>query len=179
MRLRACMVLVVCVLSVGATGCGAGPAAPAALRDPCELINDEVLDRLAPGSARKPRAQLGDISGSRACDVDLTAGTASMRGDLEITVAVDGSEMYDDGWRAKQCAKIGAKLTSSGPGDASCLVTTPWTGGQARIDGRAWVGGDYEVSVTYQLVAPRSFPPGAEQDLRDLLAAGVDSLPVG
>lgn len=179
MRLRACAVLAVGVLTVGVAGCGSGPAAPAALPDPCELITGEVLDRLAPGSKREPREQLGDGSGSKSCDVDLTAGTGSLRGDLEVTVAVDGNESYDGGWQARQCAEIGAKPTSTGPGDASCLVISPWANGEARIDGRAWVDGDYEVRVTYQLVEPRNFPPGAEQDLRNLLAAAVDSLPVG
>jgi hypothetical protein len=53
----------------------------------------------------------------------------------------------------------------------------PRDGAQARIDGWAWVGDDYEVNVVYQLVEPQIFPASAEQDLRALLAAAVDSLP--
>ncbi|MEH0970412.1 hypothetical protein V6U77_04640 [Micromonospora sp. CPCC 205546] len=45
--------------------------------------------------------------------------------------------------------------------------------GVARVDG------DYEARVTYQLIEPRNLPPTAEHDLRDLLAAAVDSLPTG
>lgn len=163
------------VLMLVLAGCAGGPAAPADLRDPCPLITDAMLDRLATGGTRVPAANTGGISGSKDCSVDL--GDA-MRGDLLVAVSVDGVDLYDQRWRADRCARIEATPTTEGPGDHSCVSVLPWSGGQARIDALAWVGDDYEVRVGYQLVEPREFPDGAEKDLRDLLAAAVAALPV-
>ncbi|MEQ4301935.1 hypothetical protein ABNF97_11190 [Plantactinospora sp. B6F1] len=173
------MTLLVGMLVVGLVGCGGpkAPAPPSELRDPCELITDDMLARLAPGSTSMPSSQLSEFSGTRRCAVDLTSGTGGMRGDIGITVAMDGTESYDEAWRAERCARIGGEPTKDGPGDHSCFVVKPYQDGEARFDGWAWVGADFEVHVAYQLVKPETFPSGAEQDLRDLLAAAVDSLP--
>jgi len=161
-----------------ATGClGGGPAKPRDLRDPCSLIADDVRQRLAPGAPRVPAEYLGDISGRKECQVDLESGSSSLRGDLLVSVAVDGVDMYDADWRSGQCAKLKAEPSAAGPGDQSCIVVKPWADGEARIDGLAWIGDDYEARVGYQLVEPHTFPAGAEQDLRNLLAAAVDTLP--
>jgi hypothetical protein len=158
-------------------GC-ATPAAPTELSDPCPLITEEMLQRLAPGAERVSEEGTGGKSGRKECTVDLESGSSSMRGDLYLVVSVDGVDMYDDKWRSGQCAKIGAKPTTAGPGDYSCFTLKPWADGEARIDGSAWVGDDYEVRVGYQLVEPRELPEGAEKDARDLLAAAVNALPI-
>jgi hypothetical protein len=170
-------VLVTGLLLFASAGCADGPAKPAALTDPCLLITDELLSRLAPGSVRETVSNLDNDSGSMRCTVDLTSGPASMRGDLEVSVAIDGNDGYDDRWRSDSCGRVGGKPTSDGPGDTSCLIVTPWDGGESRIDGWAWIGDDYEANVVYQLVEPQDLPSTAEQDLRALLAAAVDSLP--
>ncbi|MBF9132654.1 hypothetical protein I0C86_27410 [Plantactinospora sp. S1510] len=167
------------VLLVGLAGCaGSKPAAPAELQDPCVLVTDEMLGRLAPGSKRESSFQkYGESSGSKQCAIDLNSETGPFSGDIAIKVEVTDFDSFDARWRADRCADVGAKPTSDGPGDHSCLVVRPWKDGEARVDGWAWVGDNYEVYVAYQLVEPQTFPTGAEQDMRDLLAAGVDSLP--
>lgn len=158
-------------------GCADEPAEPAALGNPCGLISDEMLARIAPGSTREPSESGSGASGSKECAVDLTSGDGSLRGDLAVRVGVDGYDSFDEAWRTGRCDRIGATATADGPGDVSCLVVKPYADGEARIDGWAWVGDDYEAQVAYQLVDPQTLPPSAEQDLRDLLAAAVDSLP--
>ncbi|MFY1693467.1 hypothetical protein [Plantactinospora sp. WMMB782] len=173
------MALLVGMLVVGLAGCG-GPKAPAPsseLPDPCALIGDDLLARLAPGSKPEAWSHLSEFSGTRTCTVDLTSGTGGMSGDIGFTIAMDGTETYDEAWRARRCAKGGAAPTKEGPGDHSCFVVRPYQDGEARIDGWAWVGADFEVYVAYQLIKPETFPPGAEQDFRELLAAGVAALP--
>lgn len=175
---RTLLAAVVAVMSLsGCAGAPGGPAEPSELRDPCALITDELLARLAPGAPRVPTSNLGEISGSMMCEVDLESGTGPMRGDLAVAVAVDGVDMYDDTWRAGRCAEIGSGPSTDGPGDLSCVAVTPWTGTQTRIDGYAWIGDDFQARVAYQLAEPSALPAGAENDLRGLLAAAVDSLP--
>jgi hypothetical protein len=152
---------------------------PAALRDPCDLITDDLLARLAPGSDRVPNANIGDTSGSRECSVDLTSGNRALRGDLAVEVSADGAGMYDEKWRSGRCGELGATPAADGPGDTSCFAVSPWDGGETRIDGWAWVGDDYAARVAYQVVQPKTLPAGAEQHLRGLLAAATDSLPTG
>jgi hypothetical protein len=168
-----------CALLVVLAGCQDEPASPAALPEPCELITDDLLARLAPGSQREPYSNLAQASGTRECAVDLTSGTGGLRGDLAIRVEVTGSDAFDEVWRSRRCEQIGADPATGGPGDVSCLTVSPWDGAQTRIDGWAWVGDDYQVQVAYQLVEPQALPSTAERDLRDLLAAAVAALPVG
>jgi hypothetical protein len=168
-----------CALTVALVACSGERPDPVALRDPCGLITDDLLARLAPGSERVPEANIGDRSGSRACNVDLTSGSGGLRGDLGIEVSVDGAEMYDEKWRADRCAEFGATPAADGPGDTSCFAVTAWDGSETRIDGWAWVGDDHAAKVGYQLVQPQTLPAGAEQDLRALLASATESLPTG
>lgn len=177
MGTRRCIAALTLVAAL--TACSGGRPDPAALRDPCALITDDLLARLAPGSERIPDANIGDRSGSRGCDVDLTSGSGAFRGDLRVEVSVDGVDMFDDKWRSDRCAEFAAAPGADGPGDISCLAVTPWDGGQTRIDGWAWVGDDHATKVAYQMVQPQTLPAGAEQDLRALLAAATDSLPTG
>lgn len=171
-------VLVSGALILGALGCSRDEAVkPTDLADPCALITDDMLARLAPGSPKESSSDLGDRSGTRTCSVDLTAGTAALRGDLQVTVSADGSDTYNSGWRANRCGQIGRKPAPDGPGDLSCLAVEPWDGSETRIDGLAWIGNDYEVRVAYQMVEPQQLPPSAEVDLRSLLAAAVEALP--
>lgn len=158
-------------------GCATGPAAPAELHDPCPLITDDMLQRLAAGAPREPEELLGSISGRKECNVNLESGTSSLRGDLALVLSVDGVDIHDDKWQTSQCAKFNAKPTTDGPGDRSCLTVQAWADGEARIDGLAWIDDDYEVRVEYQVVEPHELPVGAEQDLRALLEAGVNALP--
>jgi hypothetical protein len=162
-----------------AAACSGDRPDPAALRDPCALITDDLLARLAPGSERTPNANIGDTSGSRACEVDLTSGTGGLRGDLLVEVTADGGDMYDEKWQSGRCADFGATASADGPGDISCFAVTPWDGGESRIDGWAWVSDDYSARVAYQLVQPQTLAATAEPDLRALLAAATDSLPTG
>ncbi|MDG4788276.1 hypothetical protein O7626_20430 [Micromonospora sp. WMMD1102] len=179
--LLARMSLLVGMLVAGLTACGGpkAPAPPSELPDPCALISEDLLARLAPGSKPELSSHLGEFSGTRTCAVDLTSGTGGLRGDIGFTIAMDGTESYDEAWRAKQCARGGVQPTRDGPGDHSCFAVRPYQDGEARIDGWAWVGADFEVYVAYQLIRPETFPPGAEEDFRDLLAAGVAALPTG
>lgn len=139
------------------------------------MITDEMLQRLAPGAHREHQDSLFDRTGSKMCAVDLTSGTA-FRGDLEVTYAVDGTGIFDAKWQSQQCAYFKGRPSAAGPGDVSCFVVRQWSDGQARLDGQAWIGDDYQVKVAYQLVEPMQFPAGAERDLRALLAAGIDAL---
>lgn len=167
------------MLVAGCSGhSGGDPAKPTRLADPCALLTDELLAKLSPGSSRVPSETLGEISGTKRCEVNLEEGSSGMRGDLAVSVAVDGTDSYDDGWRNNRCGRIQADPSDAGPGDVSCLKVKPWDGVESRIDGWAWIGDDYEAYVAYQLVAPRELPVGAETDMRALLAAAVDSLPV-
>jgi hypothetical protein len=175
--IRTGAVLVTGVLLFASAGCAGRPAKPTELTDPCLLITDDLLSRLAPGSVRETISNLDNDSGTLRCTVDLTSGPAAMRGDLEVSVAVDGHDGYNDGWRSQSCGRVGGKPTSDGPGDTSCLIVTPWDGGESRIDGWAWIGDDYEAYVVYQLVEPQTLPSTAEQDLKALLVAAVDALP--
>jgi hypothetical protein len=142
------------------------------------LITAEMQQRLAPGAKLVPEENTGGDSGSKQCTIDLESGSSSMRGDLLLAVSVDGTGMYDEEWRSNQCEKIESQPAADGPGDYSCVKVAPWADGEARIDGHAWVKDDYEVRVGYQLVEPRELPAGAEKDMRDLLAAAVDALPI-
>jgi len=164
------------------TGCsgdlGGAPAKPLQLADPCALVTDELLAKLSTGSPRSSSEVLGEVSGSKSCEVNLEDGTSGMRGDLVVSVAVDGTDTYDDGWRNNRCGRIQADPSEDGPGDVSCLNTRPWDGGQSRVDGYAWIGDDFEARVAYQLVEPQELPAGTEDDMRALLAAAVESLPV-
>ncbi|MEV0460639.1 hypothetical protein [Catellatospora methionotrophica] len=169
--------LAVGILLAALAGCADEPADPAALGDPCGLISDEMLARIAPGSTREPSQSGSGTSGSKQCAVDLTSGDGSLRGDLAVRVGVDGHDSFDEAWRIGRCDRIEARVTTDGPGDVSCMVVKPYANGEARIDGWAWVGDDYEAQVAYQLVDPQTLPPSAERDLRNLLAAAVDSLP--
>ena len=164
------------MLVAALAGCSE-PAAPTELSDPCPLITDQMRQRLAPGAELVPEENTGGVSGSKQCTIDLQSGSSTMRGDLLLAVSVDGTGMYDEKWRSDQCAKIESTPTTDGPGDHSCVKVKPWADGEARIDGSAWVGDDYEVRVGYQLVEPRELPAGAEKDMRDLLEAAVNALP--
>jgi len=164
------------------TGCsgdlGGDPAEPSQLADPCALVTDDLLAKLSAGSPRAPSEILGEVSGSKSCEVNLEDGTSGMRGDLVVSVAVDGTDTYDDGWRNNRCGRIQADPSEDGPGDVSCLMVQAWDGGQSRVDGYAWMGDDFEARVAYQLVEPQELPAGTEDDMRALLAAAVESLPV-
>jgi hypothetical protein len=81
-----------------------------------------------------------------------------MRGDLAVSVAVDGTDIYDDGWRNNRCGRIQVDPSEDGPGDVSCL--------------------NFEARVAYQLAEPQELPAGAEDEMRALLAAAVESLPM-
>lgn len=172
--------LAACLLASGLAGCVLRDR-PAPLRefpDPCLLVTDEVLERLAPGAQRVPQARAFAMGsgGSKRCDVRLETGTSSMRGDLKLEVTAR-KEGYTAAWREEQCAGIRAEPGPAGPGDVSCVAVRAWDGSQTRVDGSAWVGKDYEVQVAYQLVEPQALPAGAEQELRHLLEAAVASLP--
>ncbi len=171
--------IAVLTLVAASAACSGGSPDPVALRDPCALITDDLLARLAPGSERTPDANIGDANGTRACNVDLTSGSGSLRGDLVIEVSADGADMYGEKWRSDRCAEFGATASADGPGDTSCFAVTPWDGGQTRIDGWAWVSDDYAARVGYQMVQPQTLPANAEPDLRALLAAATDALPTG
>ncbi|CAN5788673.1 hypothetical protein BH10ACT1_BH10ACT1_16590 [soil metagenome] len=147
-----------------------------ALQDPCTLITDDVLARLAPDGERVPTRSMGDHSGSLECAVDLTSTPSDQRGDLGVDVTADGSR-FDDAWQAERCQDIDAEVTSSGPGDTSCTSVRPFDGSQARFDGYAWSERGYQVHVQYQLVEPQVLPATAEADVRVVLAAGVAALP--
>jgi hypothetical protein len=177
MGIRRFVAAVALLASVAA--CSGDRPDPAALPDPCGLITDDVLARIAPGSERTPDANVGDQDGRRSCEVDLTSGTGSLRGDLAVEVEADGSDSYDEKWQSDRCAQFGATPSAEGPGDISCVTVSPWDGSQTRIDGWAWVGDDYAARVAYQMVQPQTLPAGTEQDLRALLAAAVDALPTG
>ncbi len=171
--------LVVCLVACGLTGCTGEeePEPAASLNDPCGLISDDVLERLAPGAVLSiPETAGSESSGSKRCHIDLTTQTTTMRGDFGVDVSVNEG-LYDDDWKSEKCSERGADPGSDGPGDVSCAPVTKWDGGETRFDGWAWVGDDYEAYVYYQLVDPETMPSGAEQDLRDLLEAAVDSLP--
>jgi hypothetical protein len=172
-------VVVVLLVVTGCSGDLSGPPAkPSQLADPCALVTDELLAKLAAGSPRVPSETLGRISGSKSCEVNLEDGTSGRRGDLAVSVSVDGTDTYDDGWRNNRCGRIQSDPSEDGPGDVSCLKVQPWDGGQSRIDGWAWIGDDFQAHVAYQLVEPKELPAGADDDMRTLLAAAVESLPV-
>ncbi|RFS45592.1 hypothetical protein [Micromonospora craniellae] len=72
--------------------------------------------------------------------------------------------------------KFNGTPSTDGVGDVSCFVVRPSSSGaEARIDGLAWIGDEYEVRVACQLMKPPQLPAGAEQDLRAMLAAGIDA----
>ena len=167
------------VLALAVAGCSNQDRPSTVLQDPCALVTDRVLQQLAPGTERVSTANSGDISASKECSVDLESDSSSMRGDLTVTVAVDGTSSYDESWRAERCGGIDAEPSSDGPGDSSCLQVSPWDGSQARVDGWAWVGDDYEAYVVYQLVEPTTLPASAADDLRRVLDEAVASLPPG
>lgn len=163
------------LVGVGLGGCSRTEdlLTPAQLPDPCAMISDDVMQRLAPGSTREPVESVGGDSGYRQCQVDLTAGSFS--GDLGLELKV-GDGFFDKTWRKARCARIGGTPSDAGPGDTSCVVVTPWKDGEGRFDAYAWIDDDYEVWVVYQMIEPEEFPAGAEQDLRALLAAGIDAI---
>ena len=162
--------LVLLALAIAGCGSGATPE-PQPVDDPCPLLTQQVLDRLAPGGVRVPS---GGPS-ARSCHVDLT-GSTSLRGDLVVEVSAGA---YDPAWRVARCQEIRAQRSPDGPGDAACVAVAPFDGAQSRVDGYAWVGPTHQAHVEYQLVDPPDLPATAEQDLRDLLAAAVASLPAG
>ncbi|QXC62424.1 hypothetical protein KSP35_06380 [Aquihabitans sp. G128] len=147
------------------------------LADPCSLVSQPTLDRLAPGATKEPSASSGGRSKELSCAVDLTASPDGFRGDLALDVAVDGGGQYDAAWRKRRCADIGAVPEEAAPGHRSCVVVQPFDGLESRIDAYAWVDDAYEVHVAYQLVEPKDLPASAEADVRALLAAGLASLP--
>ena len=146
------------------------------LRDPCDLVTDALLHRLAPGGERVPTSDEGTISASRSCEVDLTSSRPTMRGDLGVTVSVDGTEGYDGPWRARRCKEIGSPRTTVGPGDVSCFAVRARDGLQSRIDGWAWVGDDRAAHVELQIIDPAELPASARRDLRQLLARAIASV---
>lgn len=173
------------LLTALATGCGLlgdEEATPSTdLGDPCALLSDPLLDRLAP-DAEPPEASeiLPETSGSGylSCAVDLTTAPAGgFRGDLGIQVRVDSGATFDEDWQVEHCAEVGADVTTEGPGDTGCIAVQRNDGLESRVDAWAWVGSDYEVSVGYQLIFPEELPPSAEEDVRNLLGAAVDQLP--
>ena len=165
--------LLLVALALVATGCGRdATSAPQPVDDPCPLITQQVLDRLAPDGVRVPS---GDAS-NRSCSVDLS-GSSPLRGDLLVEVSSSPAPGYDTTWRTARCREIGSQPSADGPGDTACLVVTPFDGAQSHVDGWAWVGTTYQAHVGYQLVEPPTLPATAEQDLRDLLAGAVASLP--
>lgn len=165
------------VLSCCVTGCADDDQDAAPVSDPCPLISDAVLERLAPGAERTPVPEGAGVAGpSRRCEVSLESGTGSRRGDLTVTVSAAANELYDAAWRQEHCGKHEVKPARGGPGDFSCVAVTPFDGVETRVDGYAWVG-DYEAKVAYQLLEPQQLPARAEKDMRDLLAAAVNSLP--
>ncbi len=168
------MVLVMATLLAG---CGVHNRPSTALDDPCPIVTDQILRRLAPGAARTPSDSMGAISGTKSCEVDLESGSSSMRGDLLVAVSVDGTNTFDARWRRNRCRDIRARGSSQGAGDWACMVVKPWAGSEARVEGWAWLGDDYEVHVAYQLVAPRRLPASAAEDLRQMLRTAVAGLP--
>jgi hypothetical protein len=155
---------------------------PRDIQDPCPLLTDSVLERLAP-DADPPEARNGlpETSGTGylSCEVDLsTAPAGGFRGDLTMQVWVDNVETFDADWQQEHCAELDVEVTTAGPGDTGCVSVQEDDGLESRVDGYAWIGSDYEVSVHYQLISPDELPDSAEDDVRALLYAGVDDLPV-
>lgn len=174
------------LLTAALGGCGvfsdeeADP--PTDIQDPCPLFTDSLLERLAP-DADPPTANdgLADTSGTGylSCEVDLsTAPVGGYRGDLTMQVWVDDIETFDRDWQLEHCLEVGAEVTTAGPGDTGCVSVQQNDGVESRIDAWAWIGSDYEVNVSYQLIFPERLPDTAEDDVRALLLAGVDALPV-
>lgn len=167
--------LLLVALALVAAGCGSDDTSdPQPVDDPCPLITQQVLDRLAPNGVRVPSG----VASDRSCSVDLTT-SSSLRGDLVVEVSSSTRPTYGTSQRTTRCSEIGSQPTADGPGDSSCVVVKPFDGSQSRVDGYAWVGSTYQAHVEYQLIDPPTLPLTAEQDLRDLLARAVASLPAG
>ena len=118
-------VLLICALGIGLAGCSGSDVEPADLRDPCPLITDDLLARLAPGAEREAGQSLGSQSGTKECNVDLTAGDG-FRGDLTVKVMADSSGSAET--QAAQCARIGAPIGPDGPGARPCCRARPGAG---------------------------------------------------
>jgi hypothetical protein len=156
---------------------------PRDIQSPCPLLTESILDRLAPDAdPPTPTDGLPDTSGTGylGCEVDLTtAPPGGFRGDLTMQVWVDNVETFDEDWQAEHCADIDAEVTTAGPGDTGCVAVQEDDGQESRVDGYAYIGSDYEVSVHYQLISPDELPDSAEDDVRSLLYAGIEDLPAG
>ncbi|MFJ8579352.1 hypothetical protein [Micromonospora sp. NPDC093277] len=178
--LRFASTLATCLLGLGLAACSDDTVELGQLPDPCPLITDDMLTRLAPGSAREPDRDITSHGATLACSVDLNAADG-FRGDLRVTVIAESLSDYNPSYSEKtqteECDGIGAPLSQDGPGDRSCFAVRQWDGSQSRIDGWAFVGDHYAARVAYQLQEPQQFPAGAEQDLRGLLGAAAASLP--
>lgn len=179
-RRTATALLVVGALAATVGACARGadePDLPETLPDACALLSPEVLARLAPAQAEPVSTGAGAPSGQASCDVDLTLdGGSGMRGDLGVALEIDRAGAFGADVRQERCAEAGAEVTTEGPGDHACVAVTQFDGTQSRVDGWAWVGDGGQVRVVYQLVEPRTLPPTAEADVRDLLADAVDAL---
>jgi hypothetical protein len=185
-RLGKTVVAVLALVAV-ATGCSvigeedADP--PRDIQSPCPLLTESLLERLAPGAdTPEPNENLPETSGTGylGCAVDLTtAPPGGFRGDLTIQVWVDNVETFDEDWQRDRCAELDTEVTTAGPGDTGCVVVQEDDGQESRVDGYAYVGSDYEVSVHYQLISPDELPESAEDDVRALLYAGIEDLPEG
>ena len=156
---------------------------PRDIQSPCPLLTESILERLAPDADPPvPTENLPDTSGTGylGCEVDLsTAPAGGFRGDLTVQVWVDNVATFDADWQQERCAELDGEVTTAGPGDTGCVVVQDDDGQESRVDGYAWIGSDYEVSVHYQLISPDELPESAEDDVRDLLYAGIEDLPAG